>query len=151
MLNKTGKYIVPVFMTLVGVFFAVYSHMHYKFYSPTQGPMPGFMPEVLGVLLTISGLAALIQARNEPDKTLDPKNFTVVLAIGLVLIFNYLIGTLISIGLFLLIWLKFVSKNSWKTTLLVFALVMAFIYGIFVFWMDVPFTEGLFFEILSGR
>ena len=149
MLNKTGKYIVPAFMVLVGVFFAAYSQMHYKFYSPTQGPMPGFMPEVLGVLLALSGLAALLQARNEPDKALDPKNFTVVLAIGLVLIFNYLIGTLISIGLFLLIWLKFVSKTNWKTTLLVFVLVMAFIYGVFVFWMDVPFTEGLLFEMLS--
>ncbi len=147
-MKKTGKYIVPIFVIAAGIFFALYCHTHYKFYAATQGPMPGFMPQVISVLLVLSGLAAAIQAKNEPDKALDPRNFTVVLAMGAVLVLNYFVGTLISLGLFLLFWLRFVSKYNWKTTLIIFGLVMAFVYGIFVFWMDIPFTEGLLFEML---
>lgn len=145
-MRKIGKYLVPVFAMAVGVFFVIYCHAHYEFYSPTQGPMPGFMPEVIGALLAIVGLLALLQAKKEPDKELNPKNFSVVIAMGLVLIGNFVIGTLPSIGLFLLIWLKFISKYNWKTTIVVFVLIMAFVIGIFKIWMDIPFLPGIVFE-----
>ena len=59
-----------------------------------------------------------------------------------------MIGTLLSIGLFLLIWLKFISKYNWKTTILVFLVIMGFVVGIFKLWMDIPFLPGIVFEIL---
>ncbi len=150
MLKKAGKYIVPIFVILAGIFFAVYSYTHYQFYSPTQGPMQGFMPVVLGILLVISGIAALIQARNEEDKSLDPRNWSIVLAMGLVLIFNFIIGTLPSVAVFLIIWLKFISKYNWKITLFVFVIIMAFVIGVFKIWMDIPFTQGIIIETLLG-
>lgn len=150
MLKKSGKYIVPVFVILAGLFFAIYSYTHYQFYSPTQGPMQGFMPVVLGILLVISGIAALIQARHEEDKPLDPRNWSVVFAMGLVLICNFILGTLPSVAIFLIVWLKFVSKYNWKITLFVFAVIMAFVIGVFQIWMDIPFTEGIIMETLLG-
>ena len=147
-MKKAGKYIVPVFVIAAGLFFAIYCHTHYEFYSPTQGPMPGFMPEVIGALLALTGFLALMQAKNEPDKELNPKNFSIVVAMGLVLVGNFVIGTLLSIGLFLLIWLKFISKYNWKTTILVFLVIMVFVVGIFKLWMDIPFLPGIVVEIL---
>lgn len=145
-MKKIGKYLVPIFAMAVGLFFVIYCHTHYEFYSPTQGPMPGFMPEVIGALLVIVGLLAFLQAKNEPDKELNPQNFGIVIAMGLVLIGNFIIGTLPSIGLFLVIWLKFISKYNWKTTLMIFVLIMAFVIGIFKIWMDIPFLPGIVFE-----
>lgn len=145
-MKKIGKYLVPIFAMAVGLFFVIYCHTHYEFYSPTQGPMPGFMPEVIGALLAIVGLLAFMQAKNEPDKELNPQNFSVVIAMGLVLIGNFIIGTLPSIGLFLVIWLKFISKYNWKTTFMIFVLIMAFVIGIFKIWMDIPFLPGIVFE-----
>lgn len=147
---KKGKYLVPAFIALAGLFFAVYSLKKYQFYSPTQGPMQGFMPVVLGFLLMISGIAAMIQARNEEDKALDVRNWSVVLAMGLVLVFNFIIGTLPSVAIFLIVWLKLVSKYDWKMTLFVTCLIMAFVIGVFWFWMDIPFTQGIVFETLFG-
>lgn len=150
MLNKKSKYFVPAFIMLAGLFFAVYSFKTYPFYSPTQGPMQGFMPAILGILLAVSGLAALVQAKNEEDKALDLRNWSVVFAMGLVLICNFMIGTLPSVTIFLVVWLRFVSRYSWKTTLLVTVILMAFVIGIFLLWMDIPFTQGILFEALLG-
>lgn len=147
-MKKAEKYIVPAATIIVGLFFAVYCHIKYEFYSPTQGPMPGFMPEIIGILMVFTGILALIQAKDEPDKELNLKNFSIVIALGLVLIGNFLIGTLVSIGLFLLGWLKFVAKYDWKTTIFVFAIIMAFVVGVFKIWMDIPFVPGILFEMI---
>ena len=149
-MKKAGKYLVPALSVAAGLFFFVYCHIHYKFYSPTQGPMPGFMPEVLGALLALSGSVALIKARHEPDKELKPGNFPIVFAMFLLLIGNYLIGTLLSTGLFLFIWLKFISKYDWKTAVLVFLILMGFVFGVFKIWMDIPFENGIILEALLG-
>lgn len=147
---KKGKYLLPLFITLAGLFFVAYSLKNYQFYSPTQGPMQGFMPTVLGCLLAVSGIASFVQAKNEDDKALDIKNWSVVLAMGLVLIFNFIIGTLPSVTIFLIVWLKFISKYDWKMTLLVTCIIMAFVVGVFLIWMDIPFTQGIVIEALLG-
>lgn len=150
MFKRTGKYIVPGLIAAAGVFFAVYTATHYPMYSPTQGPLQGFLPTLLGVLLAISGAAAAFQARHEEDKGLDLKNWSIVLAVALMLVGNALIGTILSVALFLVLWLKCVEKYSWKTVLLVTAIMMAFVVGVFYLWMDIPFTQGLLFEAILG-
>ena len=52
MKNKI-KYTVPIACILIGCFFAVYSILHYDLYHPTKGPMAGFMPLAIGLLLIL--------------------------------------------------------------------------------------------------
>lgn len=147
-MRKNEKYIVPVGTIITGLFFAIYSYTHYDFLSPVQGPMQGFMPTILGVLLVFCGILAFIQVGHEENKEMNPHNWTIAAAMGIVIVFNYIIGTLPSILIFLLLWLKFVSRYDWKKTIFIFLIVAAFIICVFKLWMDIPFTNGILFDTL---
>ena len=42
------KYLIPIGSILFGGIFAVLSLLNYEIYSPTKGPMAGFMPVLVG-------------------------------------------------------------------------------------------------------
>ena len=48
------KYLIPIGSILFGGIFAVLSLLNYEIYSPTKGPMAGFMPVLVGGFLAVS-------------------------------------------------------------------------------------------------
>ena len=51
-------------------------------------------------------------------------------------------------AIFVVLWLKLLEKAPWKDTLIILAIVMAIVIGVFVVWLKVQFPEGLIFEML---
>ena len=58
------------------------------------------------------------------------------------------IGMLPTMAIFVVLWLKLLEKAPWKDTLIILAIVMAIVIGVFVVWLKVQFPEGLIFEML---
>ena len=73
-------------------------------------------------------------------------NISIWLAGFLVLI--YFIGFLISIGMFVLLFLKVYGKRSWVKTIIVSALTWGFIYGTFEMFIKVELFRGILFEAI---
>ncbi|HSH70023.1 MAG TPA: tripartite tricarboxylate transporter TctB family protein [Deferrisomatales bacterium] len=57
---------------------------------------------------------------------------------------TYLIGFLPSIFLYVLLFLRFQSKESWRMSLAMAASILAVIYGVFVQALNVPLHSGIF-------
>ena len=69
-------------------------------------------------------------------------------AMILILLCNLLFGMLPACMIVAFLWLKFVEKYSWKTSLIATVILYIFIYAIFKLWLNVPFPTGLLGELL---
>lgn len=144
------KYFIPVACILFGVFFTIYCYMQYELWDSIKGPMPGFLPFVIGILLFLTGAAALPQAIKDEEPVYQKDNGILILCVLAVCAGNYVIGLLPSIFIFLFGWLRFKGKCSWKTTIITMIVMMVLILGIFLFWLEIPFAKGILFEQLLG-
>ena len=149
-MKNFSKYAVPFAVTLTGLFFTVYTLAHYQLYDATMGPMQGALPTGIASLLTVFGAVSCLKARNSEAKPFDLRNWSVVAAVGAVILATHYVGFLPSIFVFLFAWMKFKEHLSWKTTIIVTAVMAVFVFGVFVWWMEIPFTPGILFEDLWG-
>lgn len=148
-MKEKTKYLVPLGCIVLGAVFAVLSAMNYEIYHPVKGPMTGFMPLVIGVLLVVVGCADLYQTRNAQPAVFEKENWFFVLCVAITIAASYLIGLLPAGFLFALFWLKVPSKCTWKVTLITMIFLFVMVVGIFVFWLDIPFSYGLFDQFLQ--
>lgn len=79
------KYLIPIGSILFGGIFAVLSLLNYEIYSPTKGPMAGFMPVLVGGFLVFVGILDLIQAKKYEEPTFDRQNWLLVICVLLVI------------------------------------------------------------------
>ena len=149
-MRNLSKYAVPFAVTLTGLFFTVYTLAHYQLYDATMGPMQGALPTGIAVLLTVFGVVSCLQARKKDGVPFDLRNWSVVAAVGAVIVATHFVGFLPSLFVFLFAWMKFKERLPWKTTIIVTVVMAAFVLGVFVWWMEIPFTPGLLFEDLWG-
>ena len=119
------------------------------------GPGSGFFPVILSVLLAFLSLIIIIQAwwKNRHVKTsektpkiLGPKKKKFFIYLGLFFVFSIFFGKLgyfLSMVLFLGFILKYVEKQSWKTTCGIIILSGLVSYFLFVKFLAVPLPEGV--------
>ena len=143
LMKSKVKYTVPIACILIGIYFVVTSFRNYEVYNPTKGPMAGFMPLAVGILLILVALADLIQAGKYQDVILEKENWFFVICVCVTVACNYLIGLLPAGFLFCFLWMRFKSKCSWKETIITLAVLAIVIFSIFVYWLKIPFTYGL--------
>jgi hypothetical protein len=73
----------------------------------------------------------------------------IMMLTGIVLIAAiHFIGMLPALAIFVVVWLKLMEKAPWKHIILILAIVMAIVVGVFVLWLKVRFPEGILFEML---
>ena len=80
------------------------------------------------------------------QKTIKDVNWKDMRPLGigiLCLVGNWLIGLFLTMTLMLFSWLKFLSKYSWKKSILVTVCWMAFLYAVFKLWLQLPLPQGL--------
>ena len=143
------KFLIPLGCILIGALFAVLSAMNYEIYSPTRGPMSGFMPLVIGVMLVLVGIADLFRTRNAESAHFEKGNWFFVLCVAITIAASYFIGLLPAGFLFVFFWVKIWTKSTWKVTILTLVVLFVMVVGIFVFWLDIPFSYGLFDQFLQ--
>ena len=120
-------------------------------------PFKGFMPFIAGLVMAASSLVWLVQSvRSEQQRAEEdtPSNaFTKTelfwmaavpaICIGVFLLLNFL-GMHLTLAVFLLAWLKFISRYSWKKTSLYTIILSVTFYAIFTVGLQVPFPKGYF-------
>lgn len=148
-LANKGRYAIPLVSILLGLLFAVLSILNYEIINPTKGPMLGFMPLIVGILLMLIGVCDLFQARKDADPVFLKDNFLFIGCVAVTIAASYLIGLLPAGYLFAFVWLKWKEKCSWKIVIITMVFLLVLVLGVFVFWLDIPFEYGIFEALRS--
>jgi len=70
--------------------------------------------------------------------------------VGVFVLLMFLGGLLVSIPLFLLLFLKWVARENWKVSILVSAVTWLMLYVTFELFLRVPLYSGIIYESLRG-
>lgn len=151
-MKKFGtKQLVPVLTAIMGVVYAYVGFTKLGFWdtSAGDGPMPGFFPSIIAIVMVITSIMALIQSLKETEKAVYHKDEIRVILCGCgIFIGSFIIGLLPMCYLLVIVWLRLFEKETWKNTLIVTAVIAAITLGVFYFWLGVQFPMGLFEYIL---
>lgn len=142
-------YIIEIIGIITGVLYVIMGVSKYGIWSriTING---GFMPAVCGALVTVMSILMIISKKKKGVKSekFEAKALLPVGAMILILLCNLLFGMLPACMIVAFLWLKFVEKYSWKTSLIATVILYIFIYAIFKLWLNVPFPTGLLGELL---
>ncbi len=147
-IKLTGDVILSSLFVVVGVVMMAVSAGYGLWDRIT--PDKGFMPFAASLLMSLSGAAWLLdvlrkQKDGESHNFQKNELFWMLAVPGLcVLVYALLniLGMHTSIALFLLFWFKFVSKFTWKKTIIWTVALSVVFYGIFTLGLGVPFPKG---------
>lgn len=118
-------------------------------------PSGGFVPIifallVLGVSLVILFRKLIRKESNGGDGAVKVFHFdNFIPATGAIVgaLMIQLVGIAPAVFFFSAIWMRYLSKYSWVKSLLSSAVFTVFIYGVFRFWLRVPFPRGIIIEL----
>lgn len=155
MLKKINtRQVVPLIIAAVCVLFLVTGISKFGFWNSTaKSPTPAFVPSIVCILLFIVCLITVFKGDKEAEKPTKyyREEFLVILTAAAVIGCTCLIGMLPALGLYVLLWLKLLEHASWRTTIIIMAIVMAIVIGVFVLWLGVRFPTGLLYDAVFNR
>lgn len=156
------RIVISVLLILVSCLWMYMGIFEYGMWVPGVSADTGFIPTVFGAIVLLFSVIKLIrdikaysQARQEAATAekgkasfleilvkLKPLLPAVIAALAIILIkiFGMVIGTFVS----LFIYMKFVNNDKWVKSLWVPAVITLFFYAVFVLWLRVPFPRGVF-------
>ncbi len=141
--------LIPILTAVVGIVFLLLGLTQYGFWHELRGPLPGFFPTLVGIVLVIISALALFQSFKDPARPVPIENWLpAVGALGIIL-GTLVFGMLFSIIAFLIIWIRYYEKYSWKTTITTTLILVAIVVGVFMFWLQVPFPKGLILDAFA--
>ncbi len=144
----TSQMLIPVFSAVIAVLFISLGYFKYGFWHPTRGPLSGFFPVIIGVILFIISVLAFVSALKTENTSYPLENWYPALGTVAIMLSTLVIGMLPSLAIFVVVWMRWFEKYSWKTTLIVFAIIMGIVLGAFMYWLGVPFPKGIIFDLI---
>lgn len=141
--------VIPIVAASIAVVFIYLGLKQYGFWSPSKGPLPGFFPVIMGFGLLGASILAFAFSFKDAAPVFPRSSWTIVFAAAAIIGATFLIGLVPSVGIYVILWLKWYEKCSWKTTLITFAVIMAIVVGCFVIWLGVPFPKGLIYSAIT--
>ena len=149
------KIIIPIAACIMGIVFLISGITSHGFWdSELNAPTPTFFPIIISIAQIAVSILALVQAlKEEKDKKMTEYrllNWFVPMAFVSLMVSCLLIGTVPSVIVFLLLWIKVYEKSSWKTTIIALVIVLFIVVGCFMMWLDIDFPIGLIFEPFFG-
>ncbi len=142
--------LIPIAAAIMAVAFIWLGLNKYGFWHSTKGPMPGFFPVIISFAMLLASALAFVFSFKETAPIWPRDNWMAVLSGALIIGATFLIGLIASVGLYVILWLKWYEKCTWKTTLITFAVIMTIVIGCFVVWLGVPFPMGLIYDSFFG-
>lgn len=112
-------------------------------------PGPGIWPLIISVALVVTSVLLLLLPESEKEEFTRrsvPIAVAMVALAAFVVLFQ-LFGFVLPAALLLLIWLRFLSRETWRSSILVTFVAVASLYVIFAFLLGVPFP----FDVVTGR
>jgi len=144
------KIIIPVVTFAIGLIFLITGVTQYGFWnSETARPTMGFFPIIIAVALVALSALAFVQALGQ-DKMVEfeLQNWLVPIALLCIILCSYITGLVLAIVLFEIFWLRFYEKLSWKTTVIVLAIVLFIVDGCFQMWLGIELPKGFFINLI---
>ncbi len=149
MKGKFGtKTILPMGTALLGFVFFIVGFFKYGFWDENIGTLPGFFPSIIGLLLFGISILAIYQSFNDEKNSSRKENWYPVFAVILIIAGNFIFGMYLSLLAFLVYWVRFYEKCSWKTTFVISAVMFVIVVGAFGFWLNINFPKGLLFNLI---
>lgn len=140
--------IIPAVSAAIAIVFVWLGLAKYGFWHASQGPMSGFYPTIIGIGLFIMSIVGFVFSFKDKAPIFPAESWMAVLGALAIIAASFLIGLIPSVGVYVILWLKWYEKYSWKTTLITFAVIMAIVIGCFVLWLQVPFPRGLILDAI---
>ena len=142
--------ILPMASITLGLLFAWVGLSSNDFWHPVRGFTGVTYPTIMAIALVVLGIIDLVRSYRDTAPVFEKRNWLLVLTVVAVVMFSYVVGLLASLGIFMLLWLKIVEKRPWKSCIIVMLVMAAITYVIFIWWLQVPFEQGLF-RLIAGR
>jgi hypothetical protein len=146
----TVMQVIPFCGIIMSAVFIYLGVSKYGFWDEFKGPLPGFFPTLIAILMLGASVLALFSSRKEETVSWTLDNWILPLSVIGIFLATWVIGLLLSLAIFVLVWLRKFEKCSWKTTLIVFGVVAVIVVGAFVLWLGVPFPRGIILTMLSN-
>ena len=142
------KTLIPAFSGIVAIVWLFIGNVQYGYWDPVRGPLPGLVPSIMAaamLLVSILGIIKSLKEKDEPDRL---ENWTIMLAAFATFALVFLVGMIPSLLLFVLVWMRFYEKDSWKNTIIALLISFSISYGVFVLWLRVPFPIGIILNMI---
>lgn len=143
------RILIPIITGAIGILFLSLGFGKYGFWHEMRGPLPGFFPSIIGIMLVGMSILAGVQAVKDPRKPIPFRNWLPAIGALAIIIASLIIGMLPAIALFLILWIRVYEKYPWKTTIITSSVIMAIVVGVFMFWLRVPFPKGFILDALA--
>lgn len=131
---------------LIALFAGYYSLTSLSLGELTE-PGTGLWPFIVSGLLFLSSVALLATELNDDDYERFTSNAWVValgtLSVGLFILLLGRIGFIVPGFLTLVFWLRFLGRESWRSTLIISVLSIAGFYLLFVMLLGIPLPSGI--------
>ena len=115
-------------------------------YVGDYAPGSGFLPLWLGVCLLVLSAIHVVASVRAPVATAPAGNWRKVMAvtIGLIVCVAVIesLGFVVAVAIYLLFLLRFVEKESWRTSLSLSVGTVAVLFALFRLWLHVPLPKG---------
>lgn len=137
-------------------FLLLYNIKSLKIWAPSGGPKEGFLPLLCTIVLLVCAVMLIFtsnktQVKKKEENKKQPDEIKPLiffsLMFGSILLINH-IGYILSFALFLIGTLTIVQRISFLKSLQIYIILMAFVYIIFIWWLDVPLPIGSLWEDL---
>ena len=143
-----GNQIMPIIFAAVAALFVWMGLKKYGFWHPAKGPLPGFYPTIIGAGLFVMSVLGFIFSFKDKKPIFPRENWWAVIGGLSIIVGTFIIGLIPSVGIYVIVWLRWFEGCSWKVTLITFAVIMAIVIGCFVLWLQVPFPRGVLLELI---
>lgn len=149
-MKKFGtKQVMPLLIAAVCAIFIYTGLNKFGFWNVSKGPTAAFVPTIVCVMLiALCAIDFMKSFKDNGTVKYYKDEFIMILTGFIVLVAVHFIGMLPALAIFVVVWLKLMEKAPWKHIILILAIVMAIVIGVFVMWLHVNFPEGVLFEML---
>lgn len=143
MKSLNSKILIPAVTAFIGGLFVYLGLTKFGFWDSINGPMPGFLPTITGSLLLAISLFSLKQAWGSQAPIYYGIELSVILGCLGIILLTFIIGLIPSVIVYIVVWLRYVEKTPWISTLKVAGFMTVLVVGVFVLWLKIPFPKGL--------
>lgn len=146
-----AKVLIPILTAVIGIVFLYIGVFEYGFWdSEASKPTKGFFPVIIAVALIGLSILAFIHGLKGEKVAFVFKNWLIPICVVLIILSSYLIGLVLSLAVFLVLWLKVYEKQTLKVTLITLAVAMFIVVGCFQLWLGIDFPKGIILDMIFG-
>lgn len=149
-MKKFGtKQVMPLLIIAVCAIFIHNGMSKFGFWDASKGPTAAFVPVIVCTMMIALCVMDFVKSFKDTKPVKYYKDEFIMIATGFIVLAGiYVIGMLPALAVFVVVWLKLMEKAPWKHIIIILAIVMAIVIGVFVLWLKVRFPEGILFEML---